>query len=510
MTATDPTNDRDVVPRWRTFGATAQSRETESYQRSLGSLGPADLGEQELNFRTHPGPAAAADLVGAALVAGARTDLSLRAAQLLADNQDDVALVELGRSHIDGEGTPQSEFALEERHELVDVERTQRRAHRLREVLKREPRNAIRWTDLALAHTVLGVTDAAEQEMRVALALAGDNRFVLRAAASLYVHLGRPDQAHKVVARDRGLLVDPWLAAAEIATAQVAGLTPIALKRGTSLLRDTAGLSPWHVSELASELAMVEARAGHSRPARRLMELALREPTDNAAAQAEWAKIHGLITVAEPLDLDLPRTFEARSRRAAAEGDWNASVHSGLQWISDQPFAIEAARFTSYVAAVGAEDYGHSEQAARAGLVANGGDPLLRNNLVFALANQDKVDEAVREFDLIDAARLDRHELSVVTATEGFLRFRSGRPEEGRALYRLAVESALRAKRPDVVRLAGIYWAREELLSGESPESDAALRQALEVAGGSDDEVARLWFQRLLDLARRQHRSADA
>lgn len=509
MTASDPTTDRDLVPRWRTFGSTVRARETESFERvNGGDRKPADIEEQERNFAKFPGLAAAADLVGAALVLGVKTDSTIRAAEMLTqDPTSSESLVELGRSLLDEDGSRPEGWDSDDLHTIVDVEGIRRRAHNLRAVLRREPRNAVRWTDLALAHTVLGNTEHAEQDMRIALKLAGTNRFVLRAAVSLYVHLGQPDVAHRLITRDLSLLSDPWIAAAEIATAEMAGRSPKSVRTGGAILRDGRGPSPWHSSELASELAMVEVRAGHSRPARRLMELALREPTDNAAAQAEWAKIHGLITVAEPLDLSLPRTFEARSRRSAAEGKWSASVHDGMRWIADQPFAVEAARFTSYVAAVGAEDYVHSELASRAGLIANGSDRLLRNNLVFALANQDKLEEAQEQFGLIDRDGLDTHELSVLTATEGFLRFRHGSPTEGRVLYRRAVDAALRAKREDVARLASIFWAREELLSPPTTESSSALGQALAVAGDAEDEIVRLWWHRLLEIAQTQHRT---
>src|SRR4051812_35349231 len=71
MTAVGGKDARDVLPRWRSFGATVRSGET----LPLGALRPqghpADLSELEEAFDKAPGVHTASDLVGAALAADA-------------------------------------------------------------------------------------------------------------------------------------------------------------------------------------------------------------------------------------------------------------------------------------------------------------------------------------------------------------------------------------------------------------------------------------------------------
>jgi hypothetical protein len=55
--------------------------------------------------------------------------------------------------------------------------------------------------------------------MMTALQLAPQNRHVLRSAARLFLHVGDPECAHDLVARNDATKNDPWLIAAEIAIA---------------------------------------------------------------------------------------------------------------------------------------------------------------------------------------------------------------------------------------------------------------------------------------------------
>ena len=117
---------------------------------------------------------------------------------------------------------------------------------------------------------------------------APSNRFILRSAVRLYVHLDEPDTAHRVLSDSASTPVDPWLVAAEIAVCTLLGRRSRLIKRGRDMLisghhstRDTA--------ELASALGTIELEADASKRARRLFGSSLDDPTDNAVAQAVWA-----------------------------------------------------------------------------------------------------------------------------------------------------------------------------------------------------------------------------
>jgi hypothetical protein len=313
--------------------------------------------------------------------------------------------------------------------------------------------------------------------------------------------MDQPDSAHDLLVADRSMLEDPWLAAAELATAALAGTPPTQMKHAQRMLDKPGRFAPWHLAELASQVATTELRAGRIKRAKRLMRLALVEPTDNALAQAEWASANGLNI--EPVSLDVPRTYEARALRYAHSGDWKASSRAGLHWLADQPFAQEPAQFTSYVASVGAEDWTTAEHAARIGLVSNPESQMLRNNLVFALANQHRVNDAQDELRLIARSDLGPRELAILSATQGLVDFRSGRTAEGRARYQEAVNSLARQRYVDLAALAQVFLAREEVLAGTA-EAHRAVDSALELATSAGAPEARLWMERLtLTVAQR-------
>ena len=155
--------------------------------------------------------------------------------------------------------------------------------HDVRRKLNAYPRNPILWTNLARLYTSLGVQDKATRAMRVALSLAPENRFILRAASRLCLHQGEPEEAHQILLRAPNLTADPWLLAAEIATASARGKTSRLVKTGRNLL-ESPRHSPFDLSELASALGTLEIMEGNRRAAHRLITVSLGKPTENSIA----------------------------------------------------------------------------------------------------------------------------------------------------------------------------------------------------------------------------------
>lgn len=494
MTAAAKSADREVVPRWRQFGTTVRSGETAPLQEGPLPALVYDLAEPTEAFEQSPGVHTAAVLVGAALSSGSVTPAAVRAARYVGARGDappdatELAVALLGLADGVSLGRPDDEVP------QLDHEAVKARAHELRRIVRAEPRNAVRWADLALAHTVLGHPDQAEREIRTALALAGPNRFLLRAAARLYVHLDRPEAAHDLLVRDPAVLEDPWLAAAELATAELAGINSRFARRARALVTGDAAFAPVHLAELASQVATAELRAGRDRHARRLMEIALRDPTDNALAQAEWASNHGLNL--DPASLDRPRSYEARALRYANDRNWGEAAAAGMDWLADQPFAQEPAHFTSYTASVGAENWKLAETAARAGLIANPDDALLRNNLAFALANQDCADEAALQHSHVQSSLLPARDAAIHRATHGLILFRQGDAVAGRREYDTAIAELRRSHQPDLAALATVFWAREELRLG-TDVGGVLLAAAKDGIAASSAPEADVWVERL-------------
>src|SRR5207249_5632885 len=172
-------------------------------------------------------------------------------------------------------------------HEAYPLDRYPRIAA-LRGRLKKDPRQALAWANLALEYASLGLRDKAKRAMNAGLSLAPSNRFLLRSAARLRLHLNEPEEARALLLRQPKTRHDPWLLSAEIAIATVLGKPSRLIRDGREMV-EGAEFAPAHLAELASALGTVELLSGKTKAARKLFHRSLEAPTDNSVAQAVWA-----------------------------------------------------------------------------------------------------------------------------------------------------------------------------------------------------------------------------
>jgi len=147
----------------------------------------------------------------------------------------------------------------------------------------------------------------------------------------------------------------------------------------------------------------------------------------------------------------------------------------------------------SYVASVAEEDFHLAEDFARAGLQANPDDRMLANNLVVALANQDRLDEAREWFARIPRPGQPQTIEGTLLATEGLLKFRSGDLVKGRELYLEAMRNFEDGRHR---ALAAVHLAREEVISG-SREAEVMMRLAEAASSSVKYPEITLMLQRL-------------
>ena len=476
MTGYNPENARQVVPRWRSFRDTLQ----------LGELAPvpsvlrhrdveSDFLVSKLGaWNRHRTPAHAADLVGAALVLGRESEVRPAAKFLLRPESEATPWAEELAQRALGGPTPSSATTPKS---SLPSKAVRAAVRTFRELLNLEPRDPITWVDLARAYSTLGHRKQSERSMKVALQLAPDNRFVLRSASRLWIHLDDPERAHALIARSAATRGDPWLLAAEIATAAAAGTTPRQIKWARRVLGESRFVA-LHLSELASALATLELAAGSSRKARKLFQKSLHDPTDNSLAQVVWASRHHSGVVPTREQLCLPRAFEARSADYYVRRDWQDCVEGSRLWLADQPFSSRPAIQGSYVTAVVLEDYAECEAFARRGLLPNPQRFGLLNNLAFAQINQGNLDSAEETLNRANRSAASEAEKAVLRATQGLLAFRRGRAELGRERYLDAISIARSLKQGRLLALASVFYALEERRQ-MSEHADTAVSQAL-------------------------------
>ena len=457
-----PNIDRKVIPRWRTFSDTLLLHELDpaDVSKSRQEIATDFLSSKLASWERHKTSAHAADAVGAGISLGCESDVAHVARFLLRESPKSWFWGRQIASRLVGPtpNSPESQsLPCETSREHLHAQIRTRR-----QLLRLEPRDPISWVDLSRDYVALGHGDKAMKCMDIALTLANRNRFVLRSSSRLWVHLDRPDKAHGQLVRSPRTRHDPWLLAAEIATAGAAGVIP-KFTKAARLMLDGHKKPATHVSELASALATLEMASGKTKKARKLFRRSLESPTDNSIAQAVWAHNLHLPFVIDDQYLKFPNAFEAGSWSYYFDEDWHKAVEQCELWQFDQPFSRRPGIQGSYVAAVALDDYVKCKELAERGLRSNPKDLTLLNNYTFALINLGEIQKAQTYFSKMRSMQNTISDQVTFLATQGLLGFRTGEIAQGRDSYTAAIELARRAGHQRELAIALYFFAKEEL-----------------------------------------------
>lgn len=491
--------NRRILPRWRDFETTLRLGELSNLKpRAPVSTEDSEIvSRRALEWQHNATIWHAADLLNSAFVIG-NDDRSREVAEFILHNRAlaPPPLVSLAE-----------QFAQQGRHghPVQGEEKLSKLVHVVRTRLNNEPRNAIQWAELSRLYILLGEGTRALKAMTVAAALGPNSRFVVRCAARLFLHAHDARKALSVIRNAAGAKKDPWLLAAEIAVAS-ASRSPSLLARIGKVRNEDETLSRFERTELSSALATLELENGKSRIARQLFRGSMVSPNENSAAQVEWANRQiGGLEIGDRALVDIPRSFEVNAQRSLVEGKWAAAIAHGADWLRDQPFSKRPAIFTSYVSSL-VEEYPRSIEILQESLRLNPNDSLLMNNLAFALASDNRADDAIEVLRTTDYEKETGISGITLAATHGLVSFRKGAPDLGRQLYRLAIERASRLGIQKYCLMADLYLAREEVLARTSV-ARIAVEQALTKASKSTDkdvtviaeQVRRLFEKGVLD-----------
>jgi tetratricopeptide (TPR) repeat protein len=464
MAATNQSGDRRVVPRWRSFEEAMGSSElTGSTEGQIATIdGLSYIRRKEDAWKENMELPFALDLVSAANVLG-QTPLSLEAATYVLEQGH--------RSTSIGRNLAMNLLGLEIEQESPAVA-TQRDMlfNQVRLLKKRrieEQRNAFVWVDLARTYVLLGHVESAWEALKVGLALAPFDRFVIRSAVRYLLHARKPDEALHLLRRNPRTPHDPWLIASEIAVSSVLKKNPKYAKIGVQIL-NSKQFRHFHTSELATALGSYEMFDNHNRQANRLFRLAIREPNENALAQVIWAgKRTGFSEIGEGL-LEVANASEAQTLDALNNSQWAELIEHALKWTNDEAFSSRPRLLASSVASSLLDLHAEGVKIAREGLSTNPGHPGLINNIAFSLALQGRAEEALTTLNQISKELVTPDDVICLTATIGLAYFRVSNREEGTRYYEIAIDAARRQGNTDLQALAKLYFARELRLIGDS------------------------------------------
>lgn len=484
---------RRIVPRWREFQLALQSGELDPTETRLVSALPPDSfilkkKEEWTNNRTL---LFATDFLGVAYVMG-HPELAIDAAKFVLepDSGSSTAAKSIAakvlRIPMPLEDSLQAPISADRRDLYEPIRRMKKKRID-------QPRNAFVWADLARLYTILGLQEQAKKAMQIAYYLAPLNRYILRSAARLELHLNQPEKAHYLLRNAEITKHDPWLMATEIAISSILEKSSKLIKPGMRIV-DGRSLDPFQVCELSSALASVELWKGNSKKAKKLFAFSLQKPNDNALAQAVWATRY--VTIEDLLEkkFDPIRAFEAKALMTYFEGKWKKSLEHSRFWLSDEPFSRRPYIHMSFLTSEIFEDHISGTKIIESALRIIPKEPTLLNNLAFSLIHLGKLEEAKKALSKIDLSRCPLSTKICALATSGLLEYRSGRPNEGRDLYHKAIQIAYKESQPWLKARAMIYLAREELLANSSNADNLrqkAINEALKIKEPSLKLLAR-------------------
>lgn len=461
MTALRRDEPRHLIPRWRPLEKSVvlgelwypQTRDRPDLNRGLAQL--------ENDWHTHETLAYACDFAASAIISG-QPEKALGVRSTLSESGGVFSLV------ADTLDRPDTAWQ--------DLDPTL--GTTLRDTLRRDLRNPIRWLDLAHIQFCHGHIDAAEKSIKVAVQLAPSNRYILRAVSTFYVAIGEPERALHIVRPIASELRDPWLVSTEIAISCVSDGRSRLIRKGRNLLQQEVW-SPRSVSELASEIGTIELGEGRTKKSRSLFQTSLLDPTDNAVAQAVSIATGGpetwLSELVESASQLHSHAAEALAYRSEYESDFASALSYAIEWLEDQPFSPRAVHYASYMASTGVQDWAMGAELARRGLKVHPRDTVLRNNLAYALIELGLLDDARSQLDAALQQSSAEDFDAVLTATRGLLAYRAGRANEGRIFYESAARIARHKGHDRVEAISLCFHARE---CGDSELGRTLLRRA--------------------------------
>jgi tetratricopeptide (TPR) repeat protein len=470
---------RQVVPRWRPFVQTHRQEILPVRELVSPRFSDVAVESQLRDWKEHQSSLTiAADLVSVAFTLGLES-VATEAAEFVFAHPSaprparSLAATYLKRevAELQGEWVlPYEPIGLPEALSKRDRARVAA-IHRLRARLCVYPRNPIDWTTLALHYISLGVSEKAERAILVAISLAPENRFVLRAASRFFLHVGQKDRAHKLLVESSLVRVDPWVMAAEIATADAIEKPSTFAKKGKRAL-EADRFGDQQITELASAIGTLEFKSGNARAGRKLINRSLLKPSENAIAQAAWIarQTHSGLTVVQST-----YSAEATAWEAYADGKWDRSSQEAMKWREDQPFSSRPAILGSFLEATIFEDYEKGLEIAEGALRANPGDATLLNNIAYCQIMLGDIESALEHISKVRDGQLSTEESIVTRATKGLIEYRSGRVEAGRALYLEAIKAAQTAGDANREALARTNFAIEEARVNSQGAASACL-----------------------------------
>jgi Tfp pilus assembly protein PilF len=480
------TEDRRIIPRWRSYELAASTGEL-----SLNSLKSNPLNfnagsfllEQKKAWKVDKTLMHAGDLLSSAFVLGLQSQF-IDVAKFVIEKSTDAysPLLELANK------TLNINKDINEKVSLFDTplnnQKLQNEIKVLKHILHEEPKNPIAWMEIGRLYSLIGQMDKANKSIEVALHLDKNNRFIARSASRFYHHFsGDKEKALYVIKNSDFLKSDPWMLSAEIAYSTILGRHSKMAKIGADYLKNEI-YNDFSTTELASAVGTLEYNNGKLKNARKLFNQSLIQPNDNSLAQIMWMSenLNGLNI--NDYQYNLPLAFEANAVHSYETGNFQQSFDEAMRWHDDEPYSTRPIKVASYVSSIFLKEHKKSIKLIRKALEMTPLDVPLTNNLIYFLAQDNQIGEACKEFEIglkhiVDNVKDYKDRVSYI-ATAGLIAFRTNKPSEGKMYYEKAISLARSSKNNYHLALATVNYVKEALKFTKSNDERSALVKQLD------------------------------
>lgn len=486
--------DRNLIPNWRDFNRTLQIGELSNFSLQKPKL-DLNINRSIEDWRGNKNLGIAADLVTSSFVAGIKDKPEVtEAIALLVSNSEKLsgALLEIIKKIQNADHkVVNSTQILEKGAETLDDFRCfiddnlfNNLIHRTKVQAKKNLVGAVTWVELARLYSINGQEEQADRAMSIALHIAPSNRFVLRSATRLYIHIGKPEKALFYLRRSDAIKYDPWLLSAHIATSAVMDRHSPLIKNGIGALQ-SKNFSDFDKTELASSIGTIELKNGSFKKAKGFIDQSLIRPNDNSLAQLEWlTQEDSRFKLTPSAFRNVINPFEAYALDFFNKGLWNDAFQSCLNWYLDLPYSKRPVLLGSFIACSAKQDFEASITLCEVGLKSNPGDADILNNIVYSYAKLDKIDQAeiyLKQFlNLVKNNQLDNDNIISFQATLGLVFFRLGKIEPAKEYYKLAILNAEKIGEAYLRDLAIVNFTYE-LVRNNDPEKGHYLLQVKQI-----------------------------
>jgi hypothetical protein len=373
-------------------------------------------------------------------------------------------------------------FSTDDYYDILNINQNIRKSIKdIKEKLLVCINDPILWIDLAYYYTISSCKKKAEKCIRVALSLNNYSPYIIRSAVRFFVFCQEPERALYILKNSPNLLSNPLLLSAEISVSEAFHFTTKNAKKGISLLNDGRH-SCDDLAELNASIATIECNFGNLKKGKKLINNALLGPNENTLAQIQYLSKRNNL----PFSLqqfEVPCRYEANAFNNLYLHNYKDVITETKKWFDFHPFSPRPAMLFSFVNSTFFNGYEESISIIDKTFKLLPLNNLLLNNKAFALAKIGKIKEAndcIKTILSSDRNESDDLDNNTLKATMGLIAYRSGIPDEGRKLYKEAVEHFEKSGNIINQARALFFWSEEEK-AYNTEEANKILSKASEI-----------------------------